>query len=567
MRFVVGVLLCAVVALAVAEPQIPFRGRKIGGGNRGRFRAENSPNQEDKGFGRQTTTTTTTPAPRRAALKISGKCSENSCTPGYHKHGDFCYKVVKSDTPIDFSTAQRNCQADGASLASDTSISTHNFLKTILRPELNNEVESQYRRAFLGLMCQDSCDSPAKWRYADGSKCEGNDFCDWLKVGSSNEWNAVPTGLYGASIAAMLDDTADTSYKHKLQPYPADHTLQYMICQKKADLTDHLKPKNLRVSERLANVVLQWDRPDCSGDIYNYIFVLLGGTVSYDTEMKCTDLTCSFTLNPEVCNYCIRPDIEYTFSVAAVLGDSRLGPAITVNKKIDVETCPNFETPFHTISKCRGVSEVVHDGSCDNKITWSKGSLCDAECEIGYGFFEQPSPRYSCDQGGKWSPSGRAPECYEIVPVYSANLQFKIVYGRSSIESLQHQFDGLVYKYNDIFCPYPEECGIGDIQIKSALDDDGRKNSEVIITIDTPVYNITDQAGFTDLVREAVFTVTEDNAFMTLIDYDNIELVLPIKNDRNFKAEPMLCCHTCPEGHSYRLGNCVRCPNPDCGGV
>ncbi|MPC24852.1 hypothetical protein E2C01_017947 [Portunus trituberculatus] len=39
----------------------------------------------------------------------------------------------------------------------------------------------------------------------------------------------------------------------------------------------------------------------------------------------------------------------------------------------DVETCPNFETPFHTISTCRGVSEVIHDGSCDNQITWSKG--------------------------------------------------------------------------------------------------------------------------------------------------------------------------------------------------
>ena len=79
--------------------------------------------------------------------------------------------------------------------------------------------------------------------------------------------------------------------------------------------------------------------------------------------------------------------------------------------------------------------------------------------------------------------------------------------------------------------------------------------SEVILTIDTPVYNITDQAGFVDLVREAVFTVTEDNAFMTLIDYDNIELVLPVA-DKNFKASPQLCCHSCPEGHAYRLGHC-----------
>jgi len=57
----------------------------------------------------------------------------------------------------------------------------------------------------------------------------------------------------------------------------------------------------------------------------------------------------------------------------------------------------------------------------------------------------------------------------EIVPVYSANLQFKITYKRPNIENLQHQFDGLVYKYNDIFCPYPEECGIGDLQIKSTV--------------------------------------------------------------------------------------------------
>ena len=79
--------------------------------------------------------------------------------------------------------------------------------------------------------------------------------------------------------------------------------------------------------------------------------------------------------------------------------------------------------------------------------------------------------------------------------------------------------------------------------------------SQVIITIDTPVYNITDQTGFIELVREAVLTVSEDNAFMTLIDYDNIALVLPQKTTA-FKASPQLCCHTCPEGHAYRLGNC-----------
>lgn len=91
------------------------------------------------------------------------------------------------------------------------------------------------------------------------------------------------------------------------------------------------------------------------------------------------------------------------------------------------------------------------------------------------------------------------------------------------------------------------------------LDEDGAKMSEVIITIDTPVFNITDQPGFTELVREAVLTVSSDNAFMTLIDYDNIALVLPVK-ENEFKANPQLCCHTCPEGHAYRLGNCGKSP-------
>ena len=62
-----------------------------------------------------------------------------------------------------------------------------------------------------------------------------------------------------------------------------------------------------------------------------------------------------------------------------------------------------------------------------------------------------------------------------------------------------------------------------------------------------------------DLVREAVMTVNQDNAFMTLIDYDNIALVLPIAVGVEQKTEPMLCCHSCPEGHDYRLGNCGEC--------
>ncbi|KAK4289973.1 hypothetical protein Pmani_037091 [Petrolisthes manimaculis] len=283
------------------------------------------------------TSSSTTPTAPSVTI-LSEKCSNDSynCASGYSKFNDQCYKVMKTNTPVDFTTAQRKCQGDGAVLAADKTPQVHNFLKGLLQPHLSETVDSQYRRAFLGLMCQNACDSPTNWLYADGSRCEGNSFCDWLSVGSTNEWNALPTSLYGASIAAMLDDFPDTSYRYKLQPYPSDHTLQYMICQKSADNTEHLKPRSLVVSERLSNVVLQWQRPACSGDVSTYILVLLGSTVSvsYDTEMKCTTNECSYTLNPEDCNYCIHPNTDYTFSVAAVLSDSQLGPAITVNKKI-----------------------------------------------------------------------------------------------------------------------------------------------------------------------------------------------------------------------------------------
>ena len=50
--------------------------------------------------------------------------------------------------------------------------------------------------------------------------------------------------------------------------------------------TQHLKPRNLVVNERLSNVVLTWDKPLCSGDINSYIFVLLGGKTSYDKAIK-----------------------------------------------------------------------------------------------------------------------------------------------------------------------------------------------------------------------------------------------------------------------------------------
>ena len=55
------------------------------------------------------------------------------------------------------------------------------------------------------------------------------------------------------------------------------------------------------------------------------------------------------------------------------------------------------------------------------------------------------------------------------MPVFSANLQYKITYQRDSVESLKHQFDGLVYKYNDIFCPYPEECGISNLETTGSV--------------------------------------------------------------------------------------------------
>lgn len=33
-------------------------------------------------------------------------------------------------------------------------------------------------------------------------------------------------------------------------------------------------------------MVIEWERPSCSGEFSNYILVLLGGSASYDTEMK-----------------------------------------------------------------------------------------------------------------------------------------------------------------------------------------------------------------------------------------------------------------------------------------
>ena len=42
-------------------------------------------------------------------------------------------------------------------------------------------------------------------------------------------------------------------------------------------------------------------------------------------------------MNPAVCDYCIKPNVDYTFSVAAVLEDSQLGPAATVNQAVGTQ--------------------------------------------------------------------------------------------------------------------------------------------------------------------------------------------------------------------------------------
>ncbi|RXG70618.1 hypothetical protein Avbf_08104, partial [Armadillidium vulgare] len=154
-------------------------------------------------------------------------------------------------------------------------------------------------------------------------------------AGQASQWNSQPTALYGATLAAILDDTTDTNYNHKLQTYPADHQLQFGICQREADSTDHVKPRNLAVNEHLSNVLLTWDRPDCEGPVNNYIFVLLGAVESFDAEIKCKESSCSYELNPDLCNHCIHPNTDYTFSVAAVLSNAQLGPAVTVSKQIE----------------------------------------------------------------------------------------------------------------------------------------------------------------------------------------------------------------------------------------
>ena len=56
----------------------------------------------------------------------------------------------------------------------------------------------------------------------------------------------------------------------------------------------------------------------------------------------------------------------------------------------------------------------IHESNFNkvNGIITFLGSMCGVVCETGYGFFEEPAPKYSCEQGGLWQPAGKAPECY-----------------------------------------------------------------------------------------------------------------------------------------------------------
>ena len=80
--------------------------------------------------------------------------------------------------------------------------------------------------------------------------------------------------------------------------------------------------------------------------------------------------------------------------------------------------------PLHTTTLCRGVSEVNANGDCNNEILWSKGSMCQAKCEEGYGFYDPPAKKYSCGAGGEWSPAGSAPECYRQYPLSYSDVFF-----------------------------------------------------------------------------------------------------------------------------------------------
>ncbi|KAF2365798.1 C-type lectin-like [Trinorchestia longiramus] len=333
MKLSVCILVCVALAAVQAVPQGGIlRGRRVGGGGRPRVRG-NVP-----AAALPPVKPTTTPKPQPPRPK-GPSCAGQACADGFSMFQKKCYKVISSPTPIDFTTSQRRCQQDSAVLASDSSAEVHEFIKSLLKPALTENIDSRYRRAFVGLMCQNDCDTPSNWLYADSSRCQGNAFCDWSQTG--NQWNAVPTGLVGASIAAILDDASDTQYRNKLQPYPVSHQLMFAVCQRTVDSTDHLKPRGLQVAERLANVELVWKRPQCTGEVENYIFVLLGGSTSYDTEIKCSKENCVYELNPADCNDCITANVEYTFSIAPVLANAQLGPAITVSKKIAEECVEN----------------------------------------------------------------------------------------------------------------------------------------------------------------------------------------------------------------------------------
>lgn len=334
-------------------------------------------------------------------------------------------------------------------------------------------------------------------------------------------------------------------------------------------LLEASKPQSLRVQELVSGVRVTWGRPACDGGINTYVVVIDGSAgASRDAEVRCSEPQCEYELSRTECQRgngdCLEPGVEHTFSVVAVLENAQLGPAVSLRQAVDVETCPDFVTPSHATTLCRGLSEVNATASCQNTILWKKSSMCRVQCQQGYGFFEQPAKQYDCIRGGEWSPSATAPDCYRIVPVQSANLQYRVSYPRESVANLKHQFDGLVYKYSDIFCASPERCELANVTLKQSQDKTGRPIVDVLLTVDPPVYNITNQQDFLEIVGEVLNTVSEDNAFMTLIDYDNVELLLPIKQRQSKKAEASFCCHTCPPGHAYRLGHCVQCPTPQC---
>ena len=85
------------------------------------------------------------------------------------------------------------------------------------------------------LVFRADCVEPNRWRYADGSRCISNSFCDWSVPETDNEWNSIPS-LTGASVGALLD--GKEQFPYKIQALPGNHKLQYFICQKSGRPSD-----------------------------------------------------------------------------------------------------------------------------------------------------------------------------------------------------------------------------------------------------------------------------------------------------------------------------------------